>query len=222
MARPLPCVQEVLAHVLAYASVVRFEERRWQSSLPSLLCACRGFRASWLALGIGQIQHSNGAIVVEGRVDLEGLRIYLRAMPHAPLYGSVVLSNTDLLSACALIAQPSTEALVGQFVFSTERMACLQEQSVQAVTSNSWLTSRYTLSLMLYKDPVGFGVTIAARKLRGPKGTVRFRCRLIGLRVEISAVLRSRGTVTGRSTHLGYVDVAAPLRISAICTVRYG
>ena len=160
----LPCVQEVLAQVLAYASVVLDDERRWQSSLPSLLCACRGFRASWLALGIGQIQHSPGAVIVEGRVDLEGLRIYLRAMPHMPLYGSVVLSNADLLGACALIVQPSTEALVGQFVFSAERMACLQEQSVQAVTSNSWLTSRYTLSLMLYKDPVGFGVTIAARK----------------------------------------------------------
>ena len=153
-----------------------------------------------------------------------GLRVYLHSMPHAPLYGSVVLSNTGLLGACALVAQPSTEALVGQFVFPTERMACLQEQSVQAVTSNSWLTSRYTISLMLYKDPVGFGVTIAARKLRGPKGTIRFRCILIGLHVEISAVLRSRGVVTGKSMHLpvGFVDVAAPLRISAICTVRYG
>ena len=75
---------------------------------------------------------------------------------------------------------------------------------------------------MLYKDPVGFGVTIAARKLRGPKGTVRFRCRLIGLRIEISAVLVSRGTITGKSMPWVYVDVAAPLRISAICTVRYG
>ena len=222
MARPLPCVQEVLAHVLAYASIVLDDERRWRSSLPSLLCACRGFRDAWLAFGLGQIQHSPGAVIVEGRVDLEALRVYLRAMPKAPLYGTVALSNTDLLGACALVAQPSTEALVGQFVFSAERMACLQEQSVQAVTSNSWLTSRYTISLMLYKDPVGFGVTIAARKLRGPKGTMRFRCRLIGLRVEISAVLRSRGTVTGKSMHLGYVDVAAPLRISAICTVRYG
>ena len=219
----LPCVQEVLTQVLAYASVVLDDERAWQSSLPSLLCACRGFRASWLALGIGQIQHSPGAIVLEGRVDLEGLRIYLRAMPHAPLYGSVVLSNADLLGACALIVQPSTEALVGQFVFSAERMACLQEQSVQAVTFNSWLTSRYTLSLMLHKDLVGFGVTIAARKLRGPRGTVRFRCRLIGLRIEISAVLKPRA-MTSRSMHLppGYVDIAAPLRISAICTVRYG
>jgi len=219
----LPCVQEVLAHVLAYASVVLDDERRWQSSLPSLLCACRGFRAAWLALGIGQIQHSNGAIVVEGRVDLEGLRVYLRAMPHMPLYGSVVLSNTDLLGACAIIAQPSTEALVGQFVFPAARLACLAEESVQAVTSDTWLTSRCSISLMLYKDPVGFGVTIAARKLRGTKGTVRVRCRLIGMHVEISAVLRSRGTVTGRSIHLppGCFDVAAPLRISAICSVRY-
>ena len=217
-------MQEVLAQVLAHASIVLDDERRWRSTLPSLLCACRGFRDAWLALGLGHIQHSPGAIVVGGRVDLEGLRVYLRAMPHAPLSGTVALSNTDLLGVSALVAQPSTEALVGQFVFPTERMACLQEQSVQAVTSNSWLTSRYTISLMLYKDPVGVGVTIAARKLRGPKGTMRFRCRLIGLRVEISAVLRSRGTVTGRSMHLppGYVDVAAPLRISAICSVRYG
>ena len=216
--RPFPCVQEVLARVLAYASVVRLDERRWRSTSPSLLCACRGFRDAWIAFGLGKIQHSPGAIVVEGRVDLEGLHIYLRAMPHAPLYGSVVLSNTDLLGASALVAQPSTEALVGQFVFPTERMACLQEQSVQAVTSYSWLTSRYTISLMLYKE--FSGVTIAAPKLCGHKTTIRFRCRLIGL-VEISAVL-SRGTVTGRSMHLGYVDVAAPLRISAICSVRYG
>ena len=75
---------------------------------------------------------------MEGRIDLEGLRIYLRAMPHAPLYGTVALSNTDLLGVCALVAQPSTEALVGQFVFSAERMACLQEQSVQAITSETW------------------------------------------------------------------------------------
>ncbi len=216
----LPCVQEVLAHVLAYASIVLDDERKWRSSLPSLLCACRGFRAAWLAFGIGQIQHSPGAVIVEGRIDLEGLRVYLRSMPHAPLYGSVVLSNTDLLGACALVAQSSTEALVGQFVFP--RLACLQEDSVQAVTSDTWLTSRYTISLMLYKDPVGLGVTIAARRLRGPRITVRFRCKLIGLGVEISAVLRSRGTVTGKSMHLGYVDVTAPLRISAICTVRYG
>jgi hypothetical protein len=173
-------VQEVLAQVLAYASVVRLDERRWQSSLPSLLCACRAFRDAWLAFGLGQIQHSPGAVIVEGRLDLEALRVYLRAMPHAPLYGSVVLSNTDLLGVCELVAQPSTGALVGQFVFPTERMACLQEQSVQAVTSSSWLTARYTLSLMLYKDPVGFGVTIAARMLRGHKTTIRFRCRLIG------------------------------------------
>ena len=158
---------------------------------------------------------------MEGRVELEGLRGYLRARPNAPLYGSVVLSNTDLLGACALAAQPSTEALAGQFVFPAARLGY---ESVQAVMSDSWLTSRYTISLMLYKDPVGFGVTIAARKLRGPKGTIRLRCRLIGLRVDISAVLRSRATMPGRSMHLppGYVDVAAPLRVSAICSVRYG
>ena len=138
----LPCVQEVLAQVLAYASIVLDDERRWQSSLPSLLCACRAFRAAWLALGIGQIQHSQGAVIVDGRVDLEALRVYLLSMPHAPLYGTVALSNTDLLGVCALVAQPSTEALVGQFVFPTARLACLQEQSVQAVTSDSWLTSR--------------------------------------------------------------------------------
>ena len=215
-------MQEVLAQVLAYASIVRLVERRWRSSLPSLLCACRAFRAAWLTLGIGQIQHLPGAIIVEGRVDLEGLRVYLRAMPLGPLYGTVVLSNTDLLGACELVAQPSTEALVGHFVFP--RLACLAEESVQAVTSDTWLTSRYTIKLMLYKDPVGYGVTIAAHKLHGPRSTMRFRCRLIGLGVEISAVLRSRGTVTGKSMHLppGYVDVAAPLRISAICSVRYG
>ncbi len=220
--KSLPCVQEVLAQVLAYVSVVRLDERRWQSSLPSLLCACRAFRAAWLALGIGQIQHSPGAVRVEGRVDLKGLRVYLCAMPHGPLYGTVVLSNTDLLGACALVAQPSTEALVGQFVFPAVRLGCLEGESVQAVTSDTWLTSRCSISLMLYKDPVGFGVTIAARRLRGPKDTIRFRCRLIGL-VEISAVLRSRGTVTSRSMHLppGFVDVATPLRISAICSVRY-
>ena len=166
----LPCVQEVLAQVLAYASIVLDDERRWQSSLPSLLCVCRAFRAAWLALGIGQIQHSQGAVIVDGRVDLEALRVYLLLMPHAPLYGTVALSNADLLGVCALVAQPSTEALVGQFVFSTARLACLQEQSVQAVTSDSWLTSRYSISLMLYKDHVGFGVTIAARKLRGAMG----------------------------------------------------
>ena len=92
----LPCVQEVLTQVLAYASVVLDDERQWQSSLPSLLCACRGFRAFWLALGIGQIQHSPGAIVLEGHVDLEGLRIYLRAMPHAPTLTYLVHARSSL------------------------------------------------------------------------------------------------------------------------------
>ncbi len=75
MARPLPCVQEVLAQVLAYASIVLLDEQRWRSSLPCMLCACRAFRAAWLAIGIGQIQHSPGTIIVEGRIDLEGLRV---------------------------------------------------------------------------------------------------------------------------------------------------
>ena len=98
---PLPRVREVLASIICYSSNVRQDGRAFRSSLPALLCTCRGFQSAWLHLGIGQMRHTRDGVVLEGRVDLGALRIYLTYMEEGgDAFNSVVLSNIALVRVC--------------------------------------------------------------------------------------------------------------------------
>ena len=77
---PLSCVQGVFENIMCYSSRVWHNKRAFRSSLPALLCTCRGFQSAWLHLGFGQMRHTRQGVVLEGHVDLGAFRIYLTYM----------------------------------------------------------------------------------------------------------------------------------------------
>jgi len=229
----LPCVREVLAQIIGYSSNVRLDGDVYRSSLPALLCTCRGFQRAWLHLGIGQLRHTpDDVATLEGRVGLGALRIYLRFMRENSVFNSVVLSNSALARASGMFpAQwtPLYETRADEFFFPAARLEQLRDESVYAVSSHIWeaLGSSYWLTLALRKHNGRVVANFIAHRKRGQKYRVRFNIMLLGrgAYVELSGLDMSRGVAAGRAVRLSpqVLDVAAapagPLRVPAIYVV---
>ena len=229
-AMQLPCVREVLANIICYSSNVPQDGGTFRSSLPALLCTCREFQSAWLHLGIGQMRHTRDGVVLEGRVDLGALRIYLTFMEEGgDAFNSVVFSNIALARVCKLFPiqlTPLFEARADEFFFPTERFQQFRNDSVRDISSWGWeaLGSTYWLTLTLRKHRGHVWANFGADRTNGLNYAVRFNIMLIGraAQVELSGLDMRRGVARGRSVRLSsqVLDVVAaptgPLRVPAI------
>ena len=237
---------DVLALVVAYASVVRFSEGRWRSSLRRLLCTCRNFWASWRALGSGEIEHCPNLILLRGRVDLREFRVYLFLMRKCVVFGSLILSNAEMpflipgTPERSLLDDPS----MIEFVFPAGRLAALKSAGAELIESHAWMSPK---SLF----PLSFRLALVLCRYEGNDFGVRFNMPLtwdctdmsyrlsvgafifarvgdswFDLREYITTILHSDGALVINDVPLlkQYVEVviatAQPLCLSALVTVQ--